>query len=260
MNHLAVGFKREIELPAKGGFLYISDEVPSLPRWRRARIFDPTKHSINPLKHIDHRRARELAEVLYALDPDVGTTTLTVRYGKRALRQILEANRDKTLDTLSIPLDRAAVGSIDAIGLIADIIASPVLQRVLCRPGKDFSFTAHSVVLARINRAELGAFEARVLYLVLMSMFEGQLVIPHLGVAARDIHETLVLQNRLIAGVDYLDQLPPRLKSALLLMSVKRGRGALHHDAELLARYEGLRPDPVRLDNPYNRYVNEAMT
>jgi hypothetical protein len=38
-------------------------EVPDISR---ARIFDPAKHSFNPLKGIDYRKARALADVLYA--------------------------------------------------------------------------------------------------------------------------------------------------------------------------------------------------
>jgi len=40
---------KDIQLP-RGGFLFIGDEVPNV---RRARIFDPAKHSFNPLKSID---------------------------------------------------------------------------------------------------------------------------------------------------------------------------------------------------------------
>jgi hypothetical protein len=65
MNTLHVGFHNSIELP-KGGCLSISDDVPDVPR---ARVFDPSKHSFNPLKGIDHKKAREIAEVLYTIAP-----------------------------------------------------------------------------------------------------------------------------------------------------------------------------------------------
>jgi hypothetical protein len=44
--------------------LLISDEAPEIPR---ARIFDPLKHSFNPLAHLGYKEARELADVLYSL-------------------------------------------------------------------------------------------------------------------------------------------------------------------------------------------------
>ena len=48
-----------MEMP-RGGFLLIDDEARDIPR---SRVFDPTKHSFNPLKSIDYKRARELTEL-----------------------------------------------------------------------------------------------------------------------------------------------------------------------------------------------------
>jgi len=63
MNKLFVGLTKTIE-PTRG--LFIHDDVLDIPR---ARIFDPTKHSFNPLKDIDYKKARALAEVLYTAYP-----------------------------------------------------------------------------------------------------------------------------------------------------------------------------------------------
>jgi hypothetical protein len=52
MNRLHGGFSKEVELP-KGGYIYIADEVPNV---RRARVFDPMKHSLNSLKDITYRK------------------------------------------------------------------------------------------------------------------------------------------------------------------------------------------------------------
>jgi hypothetical protein len=66
MNKLFVGFSKSVE-PPKGGYLLITDEVPDIPR---SRVFDPMKHSFNPLKDIDYKRARELSRTfLYDLPP-----------------------------------------------------------------------------------------------------------------------------------------------------------------------------------------------
>ena len=35
--------------------------------------------------------------------------------------------------------------------------------------------------------------------------------------------------------------------------------GALYDDAVTLAKHAGLRPDPQREDNPYNRFIDNAM-
>src|SRR5258707_2786183 len=87
MNRFFVGLTKTIE-PQRG--LFIHDEVPDISR---ARIFDPAKHSFNPLKDIDYRKARALAEVLYTITPQ-GENTLTVRNGKRELlKALLSADR-----------------------------------------------------------------------------------------------------------------------------------------------------------------------
>src|SRR6195952_3741320 len=145
-NKLYVGFNKTIEPPKSG--IFIHDQVPDISR---ARIFDPTKHSFNPLKDIDYRKARALADVLYTAYPQ-GENTLTVRNGKRALlKALLAADR----------LDRV-VGDEEVTGMVGDLLQSPVLRDVLCRP-TNFSFTPNSTILARINRAELGDFDALIL-------------------------------------------------------------------------------------------------
>jgi len=115
MNKLFVGLTKIVE-PQRG--LFIHDDVPPIPR---ARIFDPAKHSFNPLKDIDYPTARALAEVLYTAYPQ-GENTLTVRNGKRSLlKALLSANR----------LDKVE-GDDEVKGMIDDLLVSPVLKRVLC--------------------------------------------------------------------------------------------------------------------------------
>src|SRR5271156_3853354 len=109
-NKLYIGSKKNIELP-KGGCLVIEDAVRDVPR---ARMFDPTRHSFNPLKDIDHRKARQLAEIFYTAYPQ-GDNTLTVRNGKRALlKALLDA---KQLDEVDADDEVKA--------LIDDLLVSP---------------------------------------------------------------------------------------------------------------------------------------
>ena len=135
MNVLHVGFSKSIDLP-KGGYLLIDDELRDIPR---SRVFDPMKHSFNPLKGIEYKRARELAELFYTISPQ-GDNTLTVRNGKRAmLRSLMKADR----------LDHVK-GDEEVSALIDDLLVSPVLRRVLCNP-TNFSFNPNSVIQARIG-------------------------------------------------------------------------------------------------------------
>jgi hypothetical protein len=221
MNALYVGMSKDIQLP-RGGFLFIGDEVPNV---RRARIFDPAKHSFNPLKSIDYKKARELADVLYTIAPQ-GQDTLTVRNGKRALLQaLLKAER----------LDEVR-GDEEVKGMIGDLLASPVLSKMLCNP-TNFSFAPNSLILARVDRAELGEYDALVLGLFLIGHFRGQLVIPDFGFYGREAHASLIREERLVAGVNFLGELSPKLRNAVLLIKDKQAKGATADDAETLALY-----------------------
>jgi hypothetical protein len=141
-----------------------------VPKISRSRVFDPLKHSFNPLKDITYLKAREIAEILYQVSPQ-GENTLTVRNGKRALLKMLLDGPER-LDKLPRDHGKTEVGPIEAIASVDELMMSPVLRRVLCNP-TNFSFNPNSKILARIDRAELGDFDALVLGLLLMAHFNG---------------------------------------------------------------------------------------
>jgi hypothetical protein len=242
MNKLCVGFTKTIELP-KSGYLLIDDETRDIPR---ARVFDVAKHSFNPLKGIDYKKARELADLLYTISPQ-GENTLTVRNGKRdLLRVLLDAER---LDRI-----RYDKGDEEVEGMIEDLLASAVLKRVLCNP-INFSFNPNSVILARVSRKDLGEFDALVLGLFLMSHFKGPVIVPDFGFYGRDAHVSLIREGRLIAGVNTLAELPPLLRRQVLLIKDKVASGTTVEDAETLAAYARL----ARGTNGFNEFVHDAI-
>src|SRR5262249_29713990 len=143
MNKLYVGFTKDIQLP-QGGCLLIADEVPEI---KKARIFDPLVHSFNPLKNIDHKTARQLADLLYTISPQ-GENTLTVRNGRRALARALFAA--KRLDQLKVESKIKGIKE-EVEEMIDDLLFSPILKHALCNKGKLFSFNPRSTILARVN-------------------------------------------------------------------------------------------------------------
>ncbi len=246
MNVLHVGFSKTIE-PPKGGYLLIDDEVPDIPK---SRIFDPLKHCFNPLKGIDYKRARELAELFYTISPQ-GDNTLTVRNGKRALlKALMAADRLDRVKTRGLSKNDAE----EVEAMLDDILVSPILRRVLCN-ATNFSFNGNSVILARISRKELGDFDALVLGLLLTSHAKGQVVVPDLGFYGRAIHSRLIREERLIAGCNYLDELPEALRKAVMLINEKVPSGTTVEDAEELARYERLE----RGTNGFKDFVARAI-
>ena len=71
--------------------------------------------------------------------------------------------------------------------MIADLLVSR-FSGVLCG-AQNFRSPPISVILARLNRAELGEFDALVLGLFLMAHCPGHLVIPDFGFYGREVHE-----------------------------------------------------------------------
>jgi hypothetical protein len=249
MNQLYVGFAKEISLP-KGGFLLIDDELWNIPR---SRVFDPLEHSFNPIKNINYRSACDFVEIIDALFSR-GENTLTKDTGLDFLHDALEA-APKTLEGLIAPPDKkSSTGHVWAYSKIRRVLRSHVLFRVLCNP-TNFSFNPNSKIQARINRAELGDFDALVLGLLLMSFYEGQLVIPDLGFYGRELHTGLVRQGRLIAGVQHLSELPTKLRGAALLIEEKIPQGTNYEDAKVLAHYARL----VDGTNEFHDYVQQCM-
>lgn len=241
-----------IELP-KGGYLFIHDEVPTI---RRARVFDPTKHSFNPLSDMSYRKASDIVEIFDALFSR-GDSTLTKDTGLDFIAEALE--KATSLDTLIDPPEgKASTGHIWAYGKTHRLTRSPVLKKVLCSP-TNFSFNPRSVILARINRAELGDFDALVLGHFLIGHYKGQVILPDFGFYGRDTHMSLIRENRLIAGVRFLDALPEKLRLNILLMEQIVNGGATYDDAVLLAKNRGLRPDHEREDNRFNEFVDRAI-
>jgi hypothetical protein len=247
MNKLYVGFSKEIELP-KGSFLFIDDEVREHPK---AKVFDPLKHSFNPLRHLDKKKARALADVLYTVSPQ-GENTLTVRNGRRALAEALTGA--KRLDNVQVRSNVKGVKE-EVEGMIDELLFTDVMREVLCSEN-DFAFTGKNTkVFARVNRAELGEFDALVLGLFLMAHFKGQIIVPDFGFYGRDAHVSLIREGRLIAGVNTLAELSPRLRQAVLLIKCKEASGATVDDAEVLAAYARL----TRGTNAFNEFVQDAI-
>jgi len=138
--------------------------------------------------------------------------------------------------------DRRDAARQEAYQKIHTILLSPVLRSVLCKPT---NFPLRGIVLARLDRAVLGDFDAFVLVSLLISQFKGQVIIPDFGFYGREHHIALIRQNRLIAGVNTLSEVSLPLRQALLTIPEKTASRATYEDAEILARYRGLVPRTV---------------
>lgn len=244
-NHFLIGTAdktpRLLELAARS-FLVIDDGPIAdafLEHFPRARLFDVTQHSFNPLTHIDYKRARDFAAALYTASPE-GKDTLTVRNGKRAMvRLLLASTRLDRIDHSSTD-----PGMAEAVATIDDLLISPVLQQVLCTP-TNFPFKGQ--IVAKLDRAQLGDFDAFILASLLIGhVSQGHtIIVPDLNFYGRDFHIPLIRQQRLVAGIYVLDALPANLRQNVLMVKDKTPAQCTWEDALVLARYAGLIPGTV---------------
>jgi len=255
MNQLFIGTKRVVKPPSKGGYLLIADTVPEA---RGAQVFDPQKHDFDALHNLDYRGICDFVDSIDALFPG-GETTLTKESGLGYIAQRLTTRLTSLADLIPPPPEKnAPSGHVWAHEKMQRILLSPVLSRVLCGT-EPLSFKPGAVVLARIDRAELGDFDAQTIASFLMMHFPGHIVLPDAGSYLRDMHVSLLRGSRLIAGVDHLAELPEKFRQAALLMSERVPAGALFDDAVTLAKLAGHRPDPLREENLYNKFIDAAM-
>lgn len=238
MNALVVGSdKSDILHHLPKSFLLIDDDVDwvPLPPRRKVTRLDLTVHSFNPLKDITYPKARELLHVLDAAFPE-GDNTLTKRYSNFVLLQALLA-RPKNFAKLLIQSNTKEPGVLDAVQKIETILLSPVLKSFLAGPT---NFSLAGILLAKLDRRVLSEFDCFLIASLLISNYAGPVVIPDFGFYGCAFHSTLIRQNRLIAGVNFLDESP--LKKHLLLIEDKIARKCTAQDAQTLAEYAGLLP------------------
>jgi hypothetical protein len=69
--------------------------------------------------------------------------------------------------------------------------------------------------------------------------------VPDFGFYGRDLHQSYIRDGRLIAGINHLAELPPKLRQAALLIDDKVPSGTPAEDAATLAQYARLIPDTV---------------
>lgn len=243
MLHLLIGTgdktQRLLEV-TKPGFLLIDDGPIAdafLEHFPKARLFDPTVHSFNPLRGIDYKHARDFASIVYTASPE-GENTLTVRNGRRALTRLLLSS--SRLDQL----EGSSPGEVEASETVADILLSPVLQKVLCNP-TNFSFKGS--IVAKIDRALLGDVDSFILASFLIGQFKGQVIVPDFGFYGRDFYSSLFRQNRLTVGVNQLEELSKPLQQACLAVKDKTIYRTTREDAERLIFYVNPTGNPTTL-------------
>lgn len=220
----------------------------TLPSRRKITRFDPTKHSFNPLKGMTYQQARHFITLLDAIFPE-GANTLTKKNSNFILLKAL-LGKTTTLDRLIPPSKDPAQQ--DAHQKIQTLLLSPVLKRVLLNPT---NLPLDGILIARLDRAVLGDFDCFVLGNLLISQYQGTVVVPDFGFYACPNHAQLVRQNRLIVGLHFLDEVPLALRNSLLLGTVLP-RHCTYEDAVCLAGYVGI----SKGTNAFADFIDASLT
>lgn len=148
-------------------------------------------------------------------------------------------------------LKRYDAASSRVVMQIASILINPVLRNFLTRAP---TFPPDKLVIVIIDRAQWGDFDSFTVANFLINYAHGHIIIPDFGFYAREFHITLMRQKRLIAGVNFLSELPHNLQQASLHDSYLVPP-CTAEDAERVALYRGLIPGRVE----HTQFLQEAV-
>ena len=233
-------------------YLLIDDgpviDAIAFPKRRKITRLDFSHHSFSPLKGMGYLEARQFIEILNAVFPE-GESTLTRKNSNFVLLNAL-LSKPKSLDTLVAKSQDPA--QIDAYQKVETILLSPLLNRVLCN-ANNFPFSG--ILTARLDRITMGDFDCFVLANLLITKYKGHIVIPDFGFYACANHIQLMRQQRLIAGVNFLDEVSTKIRQNLLLMEPKLARRSTHEDAERLAQYARI----PKGTNAYGDFIDACL-
>jgi hypothetical protein len=229
MNYLQIGFGAKTFSYPSGSRVLTGEPILS----EGDKLYDPAEHGLNPLP-MSYREAREFAAAVYP-DKDL----MTYRNGRRSLtRLVMNADR----------LDRLHTGAqmtTKKREVLWRTSYCPRFYGECCANHYHAGFMAGAQLSPAWTERRSGTDDAKVIANILISQFKGPVVIDDFGCYAREHHAALIRQNRLIAGVYTLSELPDKLRDRAVLMPMV-GRGCNFEDAQTLAKYQGLRRKSLR--------------
>jgi hypothetical protein len=129
---------------------------------------------------------------------------------------------------------------------IGTLLMSPTIRNILGQKRSTFSLTKRNIVIANLDRADIGDLTARLLGGLLIARSSGRVYINDFPFFASDHFASLFPQERFSISLSFLDQLTPPLQQALLSIEDKIVLKTSPSDAERLMFYLGIM-NPRRL-------------
>lgn len=136
----------------------------------------------------------------------------------------------------------AAVAPI--LNKVGTLLLDPVRRNILCQP---YSTLTKSVVIANLDRSKIGDLTSKVLGYILMRR-PGQVYVHDLGFFSSDYLASFLTQDRYTVTLQFLRELTPKLREAVLAIPEKVIFRTSREDAEELMFYFGLGNASVLMD------------
>lgn len=140
------------------------------------------------------------------------------------------------------------------------LLTSPPIRNIVGQQHSTFSLEGGHVVIANLDRAKVGDQTAFLLGSLLISRSRGPVYINDLGFFASDHLASILPQERFTLAFQYLEELPPKLRQAVLAVDDKTVFKTTREDAERLAFYVGLSNPSVLMDlDPQEARVRDGV-
>jgi hypothetical protein len=239
-NFLQIGHApKDFDTPP-GSLSFQDEPIPTVG----VKIFDPTKHGLNPLP-LKYPANREFAAGFWP-DKDL----MTYRNGRFALARLV--TKAKQIEHLNYG---RSDGDKEAKMVMEDMLMSPLLRAAFRKEIPRWLCSGETPIIARLNRKEIGDDDAKIIFNILVLLFKRQIIVEDFGAYARDHHARIIREERLIAGVNTLSELPEKLRDRMMLME-KFGAGCTYDDAVELAKYDCTHAPHTE---GYNAFIRAAM-
>lgn len=236
MNNLLVGTDRKTDALlklTKGRFLFIGDDEVAdafAEHFPKVKQFTLLQHTLNPLRRLDYVAQCNFIDAMMAAFP-AGENTLTKEGVPEAFFEEFDRNPKRLDDLFLEKSDNPSY--LSAQRMVRRILRSPLLEQTLCYPT---NFDFNRSVIVRLDRAELGDFDAFVLATLLIGQHKGQVIVPDGDFYLCPLHQNLINQHRLTAGVKLLSELPRGMHP--IHFDRRLPLQCTHEDAVEIAKYD----------------------
>jgi len=132
---------------------------------------------------------------------------------------------------------------------IGELVTSPLVRNILAQPHSTFSLGGGHIVIANLDRTRIGNQTAFLLGSLLLARSRGPVYVNNLGFFATDQLASFFSQGRFTVSLQYLDELPRKLRQEVLAFDDVRAERVNMEDAEVLSFKLGVMNPRTLMEN-----------